>query len=182
MRRRAVTTALFALLFAAVPVTIGSAAPRDSGPTPPAKCFVQKNFQLPTCSYANGEWTVDYPDSDGFGPGGSGPGIPTGFVVLIVLVVLVGIGGTVWRVSTARRLARDAGMDPNTATAVTLAGNTGLDATYLAANLRRQSAGAAAVGAESAEQRLTELNALLAKGLITQSEYDIRRKDVVDGL
>ncbi|HVT64989.1 MAG TPA: SHOCT domain-containing protein [Mycobacteriales bacterium] len=180
-RRSWVAIALLLLMFAG-PIGVASAAPADTGPKPPPKCFVQKNFELPTCSYANGQWTVEYPDDGGFDPGGSGPGIPAGFVALMILIALIGLGATIWRVSTVRRLARDAGMDPDTATAVTLVGNPGLDATYLAANLRGQPSGAPSASEESAEERLTELKSLLDKSLITQAEYDARRKAVIDGL
>jgi hypothetical protein len=55
---------------------------------------------------------------------------------LLVVVIIAAIGITVWRVSTARRIAEEAGLDPGRATAVTLFGSPGLDATYVAASLK----------------------------------------------
>jgi Short C-terminal domain len=115
----------------------------------------------------------------------SGGGIPSGFVALIVLGVIVSIGLTVWRVSTARSLARQAGMNPDTATAVTLLGNQGLDAAYLASNLRNSAPhiadySALTAPARSTADRLTELQSLREQGLITPAEYDARRKAIVE--
>jgi hypothetical protein len=97
----------------------------------------------------------------------------------LVGVGVIGVGVTVWRVSTARRLAADAGMDPDTATAVTLLGSPGLDAAYVASAVRGRSE---AASQPSAEERLAELKGLLDKGLITQDEYDERRKAILDGV
>ena len=66
----------------------------------------------------------------------NGPGIPGAFGGLFVLFIVIGIATTVWRVSAARSMARRAGMDPDDATAATLLTQNGLDATYIAANLR----------------------------------------------
>ena len=113
----------------------------------------------------------------------SGPGIPSGFVALTVLMALVGIGITIWRVTAARDLARQAGMDPDQATAITLLGNEGLDATYVASTVRRTLVDAPRPTAgRSAEERLTELRALKDQGLVTEQEYQARRTAIVDSL
>ena len=67
-----------------------------------------------------------------------GSGIPGWFVAWGVFVVVVGVGVTIWRVSTAQKLAKRSGMDPGLATQMTLLSDDGLDATYLAASLRGQ--------------------------------------------
>lgn len=108
-----------------------------SGPDdPPAKCFrTNANGDLPTCTYAGGEWTRSYPS--GFGPSGAGGGGFEGLLVLLfVVAVVLGVAGTIWRVTTAQRMAREAGMSERDATAMTLLSDDGFEATYLASNLR----------------------------------------------
>ncbi len=94
--------------------------------------------ELPVCTKAaDGTWVASWPD--GSGVPGDGTGIPGWFVALFVLAIVVGIGVTVWKVSTARKLATQSGMDPGLATQMTLLTENGLDATYLASSLRQQS-------------------------------------------
>src|SRR6478752_2280466 len=104
--------------------------------------------------------------------------MPGWFAVFFVLVVGFGIGSTIWRVSTARRMAEQSGMNPDDATAMTLMSDDGFEATYLASNLRGQTPAAPS----SAAQRLRELKALLNDGLITQAEHDERRRAIIDSL
>jgi hypothetical protein len=119
-----------------------------------------------------------------------GSGIPGWFVAWGAFVVIVGIGATLWRVSTARKLANRSGMDPGMATQMTLLSDDGLDATYLAANLRGQTTPPSdglpptpspPTSATTAE-RLQELKGLLDRGLVTQAEYDERRKAIIDSV
>ena len=131
----------------------------------------------PTCTEVNGKWVASWPDDV---PGGGGSG---GFAVLFILAALIGIGIVVWKVSTARQLAVASGMDPNVATGMTLLTDTGLEATYLAANLRPTPA----VPAAPAEQvtpakRLADLKALLDDGLISQVEYEGQRRAIIDAV
>jgi hypothetical protein len=84
--------------------------------------------------------------------------MPGWFAVFFVLVVGFGIASTVWRVSTARRMAEQSGMDPDDATAMTLMSDDGFEATYLASNLRSPRPPAPAAGAA---ERLRELAGLL---------------------
>jgi hypothetical protein len=123
-------------------------------------------------------------DSGFVSPGDTAdPGIPGGFVVLFVVVLLLGIGTTVWKVSTARRMAEQSGMDPDDATAMTLLTDDGFEATYLASNLRPRPAPAATPPTTATNAaRLRELKALLDDGLITQAEYDDRRRAILEGL
>lgn len=121
---------------------------------------------------------------------GGGFGAPTWLVLPFVLVLLLGVAGTWWRVSAARRMATRSGLDPADATAVTLLGEHGLEATYLASTGRGASTAvpspvpsATSPGpASSAEERLTELARLLDRGLISAVEYDERRRAVLDSL
>ena len=87
-----------------------------------------------------------------------------------------------WRVTTAQRLAKQAGLDPGTATQVALLSDNGLDATYLASSLRQQSTAAPAPEARDASTRLAELKSLLDQGLVTQAEYDARRQAIIDAV
>lgn len=173
-------------------------AAAGGGPNdPPDWCLepLEDGF-LPECAYIDGEWVgSDGGLAPGFGPGAdSTAGVMGGFGVFFVLVLLLAIGGAVWRVTTARRLARNAGMDEGDATAMTLLTDDGLESTYLAANLRPPAAPATAppghpAGASGASEpprssadRLRELQDLLAAGLVTQDEYDARRRAILDSL
>lgn len=150
----------------------------------------------PTCTEVDGEYEASWPDDvsdesfnddsftdDSFsgdeGFGGS-------FIALFVIVGLIGVGVAVWQVSTARTLAKRSGMDPNIATQMALLTDDGLEATYLAANLRQQTSPPAASTpvppTVSASQRLTELKGLLDANLITQAEFDERRTAIIAGL
>lgn len=122
---------------------------------------------------------------DGFGtPVDAGP--PSWFVGFFLLAVIVGVGTTIYRVSLAREMARDSGMDEDQATAMTLLSDNGLDATYLASSLRegsRQQADASdAPRGRSVNDRLRELQQLRDEGLVTYDEYEIRRKEILDSL
>jgi hypothetical protein len=152
---------------------------------------VNHNGEPPTCTKENGVWVASWPDDGGLG---SGSGIPGVFVFLVVVAMIAGVGLTIWKVSTARTLARQAGMDPGMATRMTLLTDDGLDATYLASSLRPQqreqpppgpvpSASSAPPSTPpSASARLQELQSLLDQGLVTQAEYDRRRQAVIDSV
>jgi hypothetical protein len=86
-------------------------------------------------------------------------------------------------VTTAQKLAKQSGMDPSLATQMTLLSDDGLDATYLAANLRSNTSPPAVAPPPSpAAQRLIELKRLLDQGLITADEYEERRKAIIDAV
>ena len=147
---------------------------------PPDKCFhANAQGDLPTCSYSgDGMWHRSYPDA-------AGDGFGAGFGALFVLVLLVGIGTTIWKVSTAQRMARNSGMDVGDATAMTLLTDDGLEATYLASNLRvpqQPSAPTAGAPARTPEQRLRELESLRSQDLVTEEEYAARRRAILDSL
>lgn len=163
-----------------------TAATEPTEPPMPHKCLVMnKAGELPDCVWDGQHWTAEYPGASG----GVGRG---GFAALFVLALLVGGGVMVWRVSLARNLARQSGMSTGQATAVTLLGDEGLEATYLAANLRGPAAPAPQVGpapqvapalaARTTSDRLRELQQLRTDGLVTETEYQARRQVIVDSL
>ena len=156
-----------------------------SGPNdPPRKCFrMNEDGDLPTCTYAGGEWTTSYPS--GFGSSGDGGGGFEGLFVLFFVVALVlGIGGTIWRVTTAQRMAREAGMSERDATAMTLLSDDGFEATYLASNLRGRPTTPipAATPGRSTADRLRELDKLRAEGLVSDEEHEAARRAILDEL
>jgi hypothetical protein len=115
-------------------------------------------------------------------PGG---GFAGWFIALFVLVAMLGVGSTIWRISVARKMARDAGLDPNTATAVTILSNDGVDATYLASTLASRSHAQSShptQAPKTAEERLQELQALKAKGLVTDGEYEAQRQKILGSI
>jgi hypothetical protein len=115
----------------------------------------------------------------------SGGGIPGWFIALFVLVGVLAVAGSIWRISVARKMARDAGLDPDTATAVTMLSRDGVDAAYLASTLAahsRQQPAQPAPPAKSAEQRLQELRALRDKGLVTDDEYEAQRQKILGSI
>lgn len=149
------------------------------------------NGQVPTCTNMNGNWIPSWADGSGPPGTGGGGGIPGVFVFFFVVVLLVGIGSAIWKVTTARTLAKQSGMDTGLATQMALLSNDGLDATYLAANLRQPRATPAVPPPEAAPQdqappsvaqRLAELTSLQEQGLITAAEYAERRRAIIDSV
>jgi hypothetical protein len=142
----------------------------------PDKCFESgPNFELPTCTNTGNGWEVSYEDSF------AGPGFPSWFVALFVLVLIVGIGTTIWRVWFVRDMATRAGMNPNQATAVSMLGQDGVTATYLAASMRGTRPGPDP-DPRSATTRLEELEQLKARGLVTMTEYEERRRIILESI
>lgn len=143
---------------------------------PPDWCFQMNEAGQPsTCTFANGKWHRSWEDSPGMSSGSDVPGF---FVVLFVLALVGGVALTVWKVSTARRMARDSGMSESDATAMTLLSDEGFESTYLASNLRTSTPTSPAPRRTLAE-RLTELEDLREQNLITQAEYEERRTAVL---
>jgi len=170
----AVAAAGLGLLLSATPA--GAAGNPDPGPSL-ADCQPDRAHygQVPSCWYdENGKLINKSYDNSQSG----GSGMPGAFVGFFVLVLIVGIGTTIYKVSMARDMARRAGMDPDDATAATLLTENGLDATYLAANLR-QNQQHQVPPPRTAESRLHELKGLLDQGLLTQAEYDARRTAIL---
>jgi hypothetical protein len=149
----------------------------------PKKCTrMNDEGELPTCtSDGSGGWQVSYPSS-GFGDGGGGGAL----ALFFVLALLAAVAGTVWKVSTARRMAREAGMDERDATTMALLTDEGFEATYLASSLRQQQPGSTAAPASehkgTTADRLQELKSLLDQGLITMEEHAAARSAILDSL
>jgi hypothetical protein len=148
---------------------------------------IDHNGEPPTCTKVNGVWVASWPDSGGAGGGG---GAFAAIAAIAVIALLAGIAVMVWKVSTARRLATQAGLDPGLATQVALLTDNGLDATYVASSLRQpgpttppptQVAPVPAPAKEPA-MRLAELKNLLDQGVVTQTEYDARRQAIIDSI
>src|SRR3954469_16636053 len=141
---------------------------------------IDHNGEPPTCTKVNGVWVASWPDDSTAGFGGT-------FAFLVVLALVAGIAITVWKVTTAQKLARQSGMDPGLATQMTLLTDDGLDATYLASSLRQQTpppapASPASTPPPAAAARLAELKGLLDQGLVTQAEYDERRRAIIESV
>ena len=150
---------------------------------PPDWCFDMNENMVPsTCTWTGQKWVKSY-DDGGFGSGADA-GMPGSFGVLMFLGLLAAVAVTAWRVSLARRVARDAGLDPDRATELTLLEDHGLEASYISAHLQARPVAEqpSAPAVRSAEERLRELRSLLDAGLITQEEHDARRTAVVDSL
>jgi len=116
---------------------------------------------------------------DGGGSSFAFGGVFVLFVVIFLLILVAGVATTIWRISAARRMARNAGLDEADAAAMTMLTPMGLDAAYLAANLRRAPQQAPAGDAAS---RLRELDRLRDQGLITAEEHAARRKAIIDSV
>ncbi|HEX3336129.1 MAG TPA: SHOCT domain-containing protein [Jatrophihabitans sp.] len=114
-----------------------------------------------------------------------GFGIPGWFIALFILGALLSVGTWIWRISVARKIAEDAGLDPNTATAVTMLSKDGVDAAYLASTLSsrpRPQSPPPGQRPKSAEERLQELQVLKEKGLVTQDEYEVQRQKILGSI
>jgi len=124
--------------------------------------------------------TVEDPD---FGMNDD-PGVPAGFVALFVIAAIGGVGTTFYRMSTARNMAKKSGLDPDDAARMAFLEEDGLTATYVMSNLHpKDSASPKADEPDrTVEQRLTELDELRDKGMITQAEYDERRAAIVGSI
>jgi hypothetical protein len=147
----------------------------------PDECFeMSEAGQLPTCVSTGDSWEPVYPGAE-IGGGGA-------FVALFVLALVVGIGFTVWKLSMTRTMAREAGIDPDRATAMTFLSDEGFEATYLAASLRKEpQASSSGAGAPDGPQttaadRLRALDELRAQALVTEEEYAERRRAILDSL
>jgi hypothetical protein len=139
------------------------------------------------CTKVDGTWVASWPSDD------ASSGVGGGMFALVVLGFLVGLAILVWKVSAARTLARRSGMDEGIATQMTLLTDDGLEATYLASSLRgpdpdqptaaEERVATPPAGATApVSARLQELKGLLDRGLVTQAEYDERRKAIIDSV
>jgi putative oligomerization/nucleic acid binding protein len=189
---------LAVLLGTCVLVIAGAAAAsadRSGGADPanaPGWCFeVNASGELPTCTWDGHTWVRSYDGGTIDDPGGTGDGAGGTIAALVVLGLVIGGALTWYKVGMARRMATRSGMDEDEATAMTLLTEHGLEATYLASNLRPPATPPAtppaepeppAAPARTAEERLQELARLRDEGLITPQEYDARRSAILDSL
>ncbi len=108
------------------------------------------------------------------------------FPVLFVIGIVAAIATTAWRVSTARRMARDAGMSERDATIMALMTDQGMESTYLASSMRRPASAPdpaqAPPAVRSAADRLLELKSLHEAGHIDAGEYAARRQAIIDAI
>ena len=112
--------------------------------------------------------------------------------LIFFLFIVFAICGTVLKVAMARDMASRSGMDPDEAAMITLFDDDGLSATYLASNLRPPPASPASPASSVrpkqptahavAAGRIQQLKGLLDDGVITQAEYDERRKAIIDSI
>lgn len=165
-------------------------------PQPPDACFEDfgPGGVVQDCEYDGGDWAVTYDEPGLLDPGlgdpgfgAVGAGIPPAFLAFMVVIFVAAVAMAVYRVSLARRMAVESGMDPDRATAMTVLTDDGLEATYLASSLRGQTSqpgttSEPAGAARSVEDRLHELQRLRDQGLVTYEEYDARRKAIIDSL
>lgn len=108
------------------------------------------------------------------GSGASSVAVAVGFVVLAA-----GLGVSWYRVSAARRAAREAGLNPNAATRRALTGKDVPEPDPDPPSGRPRPEPPLHGDAAS---RLTELRSLLDRGLISQAEYDERRRAIIDSI
>ncbi|WP_203335329.1 hypothetical protein [Nocardioides limicola] len=120
---------------------------------------------------------------DEFGPGltGMNDGFGDGFLALFALVAIAGVAVTIWKVSESRKMAREAGIDPGRATAMTLLTDDGFEATYLASALKSPTPGQPREEPAPADPatRLKTLDELRSRGLVTGAEYAERRAAII---
>ncbi len=150
---------------------------------PPQRCFVMNEAgELPTCTYSGGTWTRSYGSDPFLGSQGGDPG--GAFAALFGLMIVAAIALTVWKVSTARRMARDSGMSERDATTMALLSDDGFEATYLAANLRGQTAPPVPGpgGGRTVAERLRELDKLRAEDLLSVEEHERARQTILGSL
>ena len=117
-------------------------------------------------------------DDGGFGT----PGPPGWFIGVVVLFVLVALGTAAYKAWWSGEVARKRGHDPGEARmASLLTGDLGTAATYLRPDATPPSA-AEPMPTGSVEERLTRLDDLVRRGLVTAAEAAERRAEILDDL
>jgi hypothetical protein len=97
------------------------------------------------------------------------PGIPSAFIVLFVIVAIIAVGGAIWRAVVLSR----GGLNPFVA-------KEQLEA-QLAQNLRNAGPPTSAQPVKATEERLTELDDLYKRGVITADERVAGRAKIIGG-
>lgn len=107
-----------------------------------------------------------------------GPGIPGWFIAIAVIVVIVGVGGSIWRFSVLRR----GGLNPFVAREQLEARlNQTLTTPPLPPPPTAPAPPPPPAPARSIEQRLAELGDLHARGVITDDELAAGRAAIIAG-
>lgn len=161
----------------------------DLGGDAPDWCFeAGPAGELPTCTFDGTEWHRSY-DGVGLDGAGAGDGFESLMVLLLLLGVALAVGTAIWRTSTARRLARDSGLDEDEAARMALLTDSGLETTYLAAALRsRDETPGASTESEDPDDttdvaaRLRRLDRLREEELVSAEEWAERRRAILDEL
>ncbi len=142
---------------------------------PPDECFrLDDGGQPVTCTQQpDGSWTPESSSPLSWSPFEL-------FGIAFGLILVLGVAGTLWRIRTARSMARSAGLDEGTAVRMALASEDGLTATYLASSMR----GSASTGpvVRDTATRLRELDRLRSEGLVTEDEHASRRAAILDDI
>lgn len=138
---------------------------------PPDECFQVDTDGAPMAcvQQSDGSWTPEAIST------GADPFALVGLVSVAIMVL--GVAGVLWRIHTARSMARSAGLDEGTAVRVALASEDGLSAAYLASSLRGATGSAPAV--RDTATRLRELDRLRDEGLVTEAEHASRRAAII---
>jgi hypothetical protein len=115
--------------------------------------------------------------------------IPGWFIGVVVLMIVISIGTWLYRISVARSIAENAGLDPDQAARVAMLSKDGVDAAYVASALAQRSAPPArpvapppTVPSKSVEQRLLELQGLRERGLISDEEFQAQRQKILGSI
>ena len=102
-------------------------------------------------------------------PTSNAPGIPAGFIVLFVIVAIIAVGGAIWRAVVLSK----GGLNPMVA-------KEQLEV-RLAQSLKNPATSATGQPARTLEERLTELDDLRERGLISAEELAAGRAKVIGG-
>ncbi len=129
---------------------------------------------VPVAAFADS--CVNDPECVTTDPTGAG-GFPFAAVLPLIVVLVIAVSVTGYRVSVARSMAQKSGLDPGDATRVALLDQDGVGATYLASQLRREQQ--PAMPPRPTADRLRELEGLREQGLVTEAEYAARRTAIL---
>jgi hypothetical protein len=112
-------------------------------------------------------------DSGGF------PAIFSIFIFLFLVMFVVSITVGIYKFSQTRQMAMKKGATQGEATVLAMSGPVGTAAAFVAAN---QSSPSSPSRPPSAEDRIREVRALQAKGLITTEQADARVDEILKGI
>jgi len=113
------------------------------------------------------------------------PGIPSGFIVLMVLIAVIGIGFSIWKFSLVKSNAKELGISDDRATYLALT-----DPDQALTSITTSQAVVDAMHRDDHEpsdtrtldEKLAQLDAALAAGHITQAEHDSTKQRLLGEL